>query len=229
VVNNNQVCVDLNKQNFPEIPKNELVKLKLSDIAIPIGDRKDNTPIRVIGTESGMLVTCELSIRPTLVGGYVVSDPGRDISKLVVQERHTGSGRVGVGFVQGLKIKKGALASSVAHDSHNFIAAGADDASILSAMEWLRINGGGIVVSEGDNILASLKLPIGGLMSDENASSVADSLRQVEEAALGIGITGNHPGMVLSFLSLSVIPELKLTDRGYINITNNSLLDLFVA
>jgi adenine deaminase len=100
---------------------------------------------------------------------------------------------------------------------------------MLSAMEWLRINEGGVVVSEGNNILASLKLPIGGLMSNENASSMADSLKLVEKAAERIGITGNHACMVLSFLSLSVIPKLRLTDRGYVSITNNTVLDLFVS
>ena len=229
VVDNSKLCVDLSSFTFSKIPKNILESLKLSDITIPIGDRGYDTPIRVIGTEKGALITRELVMRPTIVDGCVVADPERDILKLVVQERHTGSGRVGVGFVKGLKINKGALASSIAHDAHNFIAAGADDVSILSAMEWLRINEGGVVVSEGENILASLKLPIGGLMSDESASSVAFSLRQVEKAAASIGIVGNHPYMVLSFLSLSVIPKLKLTDRGYINIIENTILDLFVS
>jgi len=227
VVDNGQMCVNFNEFKFPAIPKNELVKLEISDITIPVGGRSGK--IRVIGTESGSLITWELRMKPAVVDGNVAADPERDIAKLVVQERHTGSKRVGIGFVHGLKIKKGALASSVAHDSHNFIAAGADDVSILSAMEWLRVNEGGVVATEGNNILASLKLPIGGLMSDENASSVAASLLEVEKAASSMGIAGEHPCMVLSFLSLSVIPELKLTDRGYVNITGNELLDLFVA
>ena len=229
VFEDDELYVDLSSFTFSKIPENQIESLKLSDITIPIGDRSNDTPIRVIGTEKGALITRELIMRPRIDDGYVVADPERDISKLVVQERHTGSGRVGVGFVKGLKINKGALASSIAHDAHNFIAAGVDDTSILCAMEWLRNNEGGVVVSEGDNILASLKLPIGGLMSNESASSVAASLRQVEKAAASIGIVGNHPCMVLSFLSLSVIPKLKLTDRGYINIIENAILDLFVS
>ncbi|MCL2146240.1 MAG: adenine deaminase [Synergistaceae bacterium] len=229
IVDNAELRVSLSGFSFPDIPKNKLVDLKPSDIKIPIGDRSYDNPIRVIGTEKGALLTRELIMRPTIIDGHVVADPERDISKLVVQERHIGSGRVGVGFVKGLGIKKGALASSIAHDSHNFIAAGADDISILSAMEWLRINEGGVVVSEGNDILANLQLPIGGLMSNESASSVADSLRQVEEAAASIGITGNHACMVLSFLSLSVIPKIKLTDKGYVSITENAVLDLFVS
>jgi adenine deaminase len=229
VVDNNKLCVDLSTFTFPKIPKNSLKNLNLSDIAIPIGDRSYDTPIRVIGTVKGALITRELIMRPKIVDGCVVSDPERDILKLVVQERHTGSGRVGVGFVKGLRINKGALASSIAHDAHNFIATGTDDVSILNALEWLRNNEGGVVVSDGDNIIASLKLPIGGLMSNESASSVATSLQHVENAAESIGIVDNHPSMILSFLSLSVIPKLKLTDRGYINITENTVLDLFVS
>lgn len=198
-------------ESFPSLPSNNLKRLTKDDIHI-----KASGNIRVIGVEPGSLVSSELCVSPGENG----------LAKLVVQERHNGSGRIGLGFVSGLGIREGALASSVAHDAHNFIATGADDESIICAMNWLQENGGGVVVSRGQEIVASLKLPIGGLMCELDAATLARELEKVQQAAANLGITGAHPCMALSFLSLSVIPELKLTDRGYIAITKGGVRDL---
>jgi len=116
----------------------------------------------------------------------------------------------------------------VAHDAHPFVVAGMDDLSIMQALNWLRENGGGLVVCEGEQILAALPLPIGGLMSDAKLEEVAPALRKIEAAAAELGIVGAHPCMALSFLSLSVIPSLKLTDQGYVDLEQGGRQELFV-
>ncbi|HWR31558.1 MAG TPA: adenine deaminase C-terminal domain-containing protein [Negativicutes bacterium] len=184
--------------------------------------------IRVIGWQSGSLLTESLCMEPRIESGMVVADPDGDVAKLVVAERNGKSGSVVVGFVSGMGLQFGALGASVAHDAHPFIVAGVDDSSILRALSWLRENGGGFVACEGDRILASLPLPIGGLMSDANLKEVADALNEVDAAAAELGIEGAHPCMALSFLSLSVIPSLKLTDQGYVDLMQGGRQELFV-
>lgn len=182
--------------------------------------------IRVIGWKNGSLLTEELHMDPRVEEGLIVADPARDIAKLIVQER-TQTGRQAIGFVQGLGLRQGAIGASVAHDAHPFAVAGVDDRSILYALNWLKEQGGGIVVCEGDRVLASLSLPVAGLMSDKPLAEVADGLAAVDAAAAKLGITGRHPCMALSFLSLSVIPELKLTDQGYVNLTRGGWQSLY--
>ena len=174
------------------------------------------------------MLTESLCLEPLIENGYVVADPAQDVVKVVVQERNRNTGRVVVGFVKGLGLKFGALGASVAHDAHPYIVAGVDEPSILRALAWLRENGGGLVACVGERILATLPLPIGGLMSDSPPEEVAAALRNVDAAALEMGISGAHPCMALSFLSLSVIPSLKLTDQGYVDLSRGGLQELFV-
>ncbi|MBQ2615653.1 MAG: adenine deaminase, partial [Synergistaceae bacterium] len=159
--------------------------------------------------------------------GYVVPDAENDIAKIVVLERHRDTGRFGVGFVKGLGIMRGAVGSSVAHDAHNFVVAGADDASIITALHGLAEMGGGLVVSEGGELKASFALPIGGLMSYLSPEEVCAQLAKMENAAETLGVKIPHPFMVLSFLCLSVIPELRITDLGYVDITKGGVQKLF--
>jgi adenine deaminase len=156
-----------------------------------------------------------------------VADPERDLVKLVVLERHRGSGRTAVGFVRGLGLLSGALGTSVAHDAHNYIVAGTDDDSILTTLKELIRLGGGLVLAEGNRVLETLPLPVGGLMTETPVAETAEALARLEAAAAGLGLVGPHPCMALSFLSLSVIPALKLTDRGYVDICGEGLLKLF--
>ena len=184
--------------------------------------------IRVIGCRSGSLLTESLQLEARVEEGLVVADPARDIAKLAVLGRNQDECKVAVGFVKGLGLKNGALGASVAHDAHPFIVAGADDQSILQALNWLRENGGGAVACAGGRILATLHLPIGGLMSDAKLEEVAGALAGVDEAVAEQGISGVHPCMALSFLSLSVIPALKLTDQGYVDLGKGGRQELFV-
>jgi adenine deaminase len=194
-------------------------------VAAPAGTPK----IRLIGWRTGSLLTDSLTAAATVESGAIVADPAQDIAKLVVQERTRNTGHIAVGFIKGMGLRRGALGASVAHDAHPFIVAGADDASMLTALNWLRGNGGGLVACEGTQILACLPLSAAGLMSDEPLSMVADRLTAVDQAAAGLGLIGEHPCMALSFLSLSVIPSLKLTDQGYVDFEQGGRQELLIA
>ena len=196
--------------------------------SIQLTAQPGKTKIRLIGWQKGSLLTESLTVAAKIVNGQVAADPGQDIAKLVVQERNGNSGEIAVGFVKGLGLRRGALGASVAHDAHPFVVAGADDLSILTALAWLREQGGGLVVCEGGKILACLPLAVAGLMSDSPLAVAAGALKMVDQAAGGLGVIGDHPCMALSFLSLSVIPSLKLTDQGYVDLCQGGRQDLFV-
>ena len=189
--------------------------------------RHDGGMMNVIGVTEGTVITRTLNIAPKVEGGYAVPDTENDTAKIVVLERHRDTGRFAVGFVKGLGIKRGAVGSSVAHDAHNFVVAGADDTSIITALKQLAEMGGGLVVSEGENVRASFALPIGGLMSYLRPEEVCSELAKMENAAGDLGVKIGHPFMVLSFLCLSVIPELRITDQGYIDITKGGKQEVF--
>ncbi len=159
-----------------------------------------------------------------VVDGLVTPDVKRDILKLVVVERHNATGNIGLGLVRGFGLKKGALASSVAHDSHNIIAVGTDDSDILKAIEEIDRLQGGLVVCAGGQVLASLPLPIAGLLSPEPLDVVVSQHDEVEKAAAGLGKVPPAPFAILSFLALPVIPELRLTDLGLVDVVEFKLV-----
>ena len=161
--------------------------------------------------------------------GEIVSDTARDILKLVVVERHRATGKVGVGFVRGFKLKNGALASSVAHDAHNVVVVGTNDADIVTAIQRLEKLQGGLVAVAGGEVKAELGLPIAGLVSDKPMDEVITHMADLNAAAHALGSDLAAPFMTLSFLSLSPIPELKLTDQGLIDAVHLTHTDLFVA
>lgn len=146
---------------------------------------------------------------------------------MAVVERHGRSGGVGLGFVRGFGLTRGAVASSVGHDSHNIVIAGADDASMTHALEVLVELQGGLVVTDGDATLASLPLPIAGLMSDRPLHEVRDGLDRLEEAYRALGGNLAAPFMALSFLALAVIPSLKITDKGLVDVDAFELVNLW--
>ncbi len=184
--------------------------------------------IRVIGVVPGQIVTRKLILEARVVDGYAVSDVERDILKLAVIERHMASGNMGKGFVQGLGLKKGAMASSVAHDSHNIVVVGVDDEDMMLAVKEIEaMKGGQVVVAEG-RVLARLPLPIAGLMSEKPVHEVRKGVEEVNEAAKALGCTIDEPFMTLSFLALPVIPELKLTDKGLVDVTQFKFVPLFL-
>jgi adenine deaminase len=179
----------------------------------------------VIEIVPGQIVTRKTVEQIQVVDGALARDLDRDILKLVVVERHKASNNIGVGLVKGFGLKKGALASSVAHDSHNVIAVGADDLDILKAIEEIKKLRGGLAVCANLEVLASLPLPIAGLLSPEPLDIVVSQYEHVEKVAASLGTLPPAPFTILSFLALPVIPELRLTDLGLVDVAKSSLID----
>lgn len=188
--------------------------------------------LKVIEAMEGSLLTRKLLCAPTVENGAVISDPQRDILKIVVLNRYPGadsSRPPAIGFIKGIGLKHGALASTVAHDSHNLIAVGATDPAICRAIESLREVRGGMVATTEQEVLARLPLPIAGLMTDRNAAQVAETLSKLKACAHDLGSPLDNPLMALSFMALAVIPELKITDQGLVDVTTFSFTPLFEA
>ncbi|MCG3191356.1 MAG: Adenine deaminase [Thermoanaerobaculia bacterium] len=175
--------------------------------------------VRVIDIIPGNLTTGARTLPALIHDGAAVADPDRDLAKLAVVERHKGTGNVGVAFASGFGLRRGAISSSVAHDSHNIVALGCDDQSMETAIRRTAAIGGGIVIANGGSVLAEIPLPVAGLMSNEPIADIDHLERRANEAALSLGTTVNHPFMTLAFLALPVIPELKLTDRGLVDVS----------
>ncbi len=184
--------------------------------------------IKVIEIVPQQIVTREIIATPKVANGQIVADVKRDILKLVVVERHRATGNVGVGFVRGFKLKAGAIGSTVAHDAHNVVVAGTNDADIHFAIQELeRLQGGQVAVVNG-KVKAELPLPIAGLVSDRPLKEVMKRIDDLNSAAHALGCDLDAPFMTLSFLSLSPIPELKLTDQGLVDAVNLRKTSLFV-
>jgi adenine deaminase len=184
--------------------------------------------IRIIDIVPDQIVTREVIEAPKIEAGHVVADPARDILKMVVVERHRATGNVAVGFVRGFKLRRGAIASSVAHDAHNVVVAGVDDEDIAVAIRALERMQGGLAAVEQGKVIAELALPIAGLVSDRPLAEVIAGMDALNAAAHSLGCTLDAPFMTLSFLSLSPIPELKLTDQGLIDASTMKKTSLFV-
>jgi len=200
------------------------VEARRVDFRIPARDGR----VRVIGVVPDQIVTERLELAPTVRGGEVVADPERDLLKIAVVERHTGSGRVGVGLVSGIGLKGGAIAGTVAHDHHNIICIGADDADMHAAVAAVADLGGGLVVVNGGKVAASLPLPVGGLMSPAPIEAIRRDLDAVVDAARSLGSPLHDPFMAMAFLALEVIPTLKITDLGLIDVDAFSPVSLWV-
>ncbi len=162
----------------------------------------------------GQIVTTAIVVEPLVVDGWVRADPDRDLLKLVSVERHHATGRVGVGLVHGFGLRRGALASTIAHDAHNIVAVGVSEADLLGAIALVAESQGGLAVVADGQILGHLSLPIAGLLSDQPLEAVATAYEALEEAARSLGSTLSSPFGTLAFMSLSVIPEIRVTDRG---------------
>jgi len=178
----------------------------------------------VIEIIPGQIVTKKRVEKVKIVDGAIVADVERDILKLVVVERHKASGNIGLGLVKGFGLEQGALASSVAHDSHNIVSVGTNDSDILKAVEEISRLQGGLVVCAQGKILAFLPLPVAGLLSLEPLEAVAAQFEKVEEAAASLGNLPPAPFSILSFLALPVIPELRLTDLGLVDVARFKLI-----
>ena len=183
---------------------------------------------RAIGLIEDQVVTESLEREPAVEGGHAVASAERDLAKIAVVERHLATGRVGLGFVSGSGLERGALASTVAHDAHNIVVVGMTDRDMAFAVERLVEMGGGIVAVDGLHVLAECPLPIAGLLADASLAEVVAWSRACNEAAHGLGWTGATPFLTLSFLGLSVIPHLKITDRGLVDVDRFELVPLQV-
>lgn len=194
------------------------------DFSIPVRGRR----MRVIRAIADQVVTrCEI-MDVTEKDGLAVADTATDVLKMCVVDRHTGKARTGKGFVTGLGLKCGAIASSVAHDSHNVIVAGATDGDMHAAVAAVVEMGGGFAAACDDRVLAGLPLPVAGLMSDQPVETVRQQMDAMIAAAQDLGATLSDPFMTLGFLALPVIPDLKLTDRGLVDVTRFEIVPLFV-
>jgi adenine deaminase len=183
---------------------------------------------RVLGIVPGQILTDSLVEEPTVVDGHAVADPARDLAKLAVIERHLGTGRIGLGFVRGFGLQRGALATTVAHDAHNIVVVGVDDGDMARAVGRLAELGGGVVVVAERGVRAELPLPVAGLLSTEPVEEVVAASRACIEAAAALGCHLEAPFQTLSFLALSVIPKLKLTDHGLVDVDRFELVPLAV-
>ncbi|NUR77032.1 MAG: adenine deaminase [Thermoleophilia bacterium] len=181
---------------------------------------------RVIGIVPGQIVTDSLVDAPVHRAGEALADPERDLAKIAVVERHLGTGRVGLGFVRGFGLERGAIASTVAHDAHNVVVVGMNDASMAAAVRRLANRGGGIVVVDGAAVVAELPLPVAGLLSDAPLDEVLAASHEVIAAVRSLGCRLDAPFQHLAFLALSVIPSLKLTDRGLVDVDRFELVPL---
>jgi len=187
----------------------------------------DEARVRVIGVIEDQIYTDSLTHTLSVDGGVVKPDVENDVLKVCVFERHRGSGRIGRGFVKGFGLKSGAIASTVAHDSHNLIAVGVDDRDICTAANRLREMNGGLIVVEGGEAKAELPLPVAGLMSTLRAEEVAGRVEYLHREAEKLGCKLRSPFMKLSFLALPVIPKLRITDYGLIDVENFQIVSLF--
>ena len=186
----------------------------------------DGTPVRAIGLVPDQVVTESVASEPVVADGRAVADSGRDLAKIAVVERHLGTGRIGLGFVTGSGLERGALASSVAHDAHNIVVVGMSDEEMAFAVTRLAELGGGIVAVQGTSVRAECPLPVAGLLSDAPLADVIAQSRACNDAAHALGWSGATPFLTLSFLGLSVIPSLKITDRGLVDVDRFELVPL---
>ena len=186
----------------------------------------NGSSIRAIGLVTDQVVTESLVREPAVSAGLAVADADRDLANIAVVERHLATGRTGLGFVSGSGLRRGALASSVAHDAHNLVVVGMSDEDMAFAIERLVEIGGGIVAVDDGHVLAECPLPVAGLLSDAPLAEVVAQSRACNEAAHELGWSGATPFLTLSFLGLSVIPQLKITDRGIVDVDRFEIVPL---
>src|SRR5918912_47861 len=215
-----------------EIPRPDVPEWVKHSVRIqPLGDDAFRIPwsggkSRGIGLVPDQVVTENLVEEPAVADGAAVADAARDLAKIAVIERHLGTGRVGRGFVRGSGPRRGALASTVAHDAHNIVVVGLDDRDMARAVQHLAELGGGIAVVEGGEIRAELPLPVAGLLADAPLAEVIEKSLASNDAARALGWSGATPFLTLAFLALSVIPSLKITDRGLVDVDRFELVPL---
>jgi len=224
VVSDAALCPDVQLPPSPAVRPSIQIQAEAVNFTVEAASDR----MRVITIVPDQVVTGQQVQPASIVNGLAVAQPDRDLLKIAVVERHHATGNVGKGFVQGLGLKKGALASSVAHDSHNIIIAGTHDRDMQAALSAIIEMGGGLAVAAEGRLLASLALPIAGLMSAEPIHQIRSRMDALIGAAHRLGCRLQNPFMTLSFLALPVIPEMKITDRGLVDVKRFELVSLFV-
>ena len=199
-----------------------LAPIDASSFQIPAGPQK----IRVIRVIPAQLLTVSDSLAPRVQDGCLIADAARDLVKIAVIERHHATGRIGLGFATNVGLQRGAFASTVAHDAHNVVVLGMNDDDMAICARRMAEIGGGIVIADGGRVVDELPLPVAGLMSDRPLAEVHDRIRSMERRLAAMGVSKEAPFMTLSFLALSVIPELKITDRGLVDVNRFELVPL---
>ena len=189
----------------------------------------NGTRMRVIEIIPDQLVTRTGIARAAVRDDLAVADPKRDLLKIAVIERHRGIGRTGIGFLRGMGLRQGAIASSVAHDAHNIVVVGANDEDMRTAVGSVVAMGGGLAIVSAGDVLASLALPIAGLMSPAPIAATASQMDALLAAAQKLGTSLTDPFMTLSFLALPVIPALKITDHGLVDVDRFAVVPLFIS
>ncbi len=207
----------------PSVAGRSRIDFSRIDLRIRASGRR----IRVIGLLENQLITDHRILDARIdAQNMAIADIERDILKMAVIERHHGTGNVGRGFIQGIGLKRGAIAGTVAHDHHNLVVIGCDDNSMLTAARGT--NGAGLAVAEGQTVRATLPLPVAGLMSEQPIEQVHAEYHKLIAAARSLGSTLHDPFMAMSFMALEVIPKLKLTDKGLVDVDKFGFVDLFV-
>jgi len=213
--NGQLVAGAVGSSSIPELLRDSihLAPIALDDLRLP-----QEQAHRAVGVIPGEIATRLVAVEPETRGGLAIASPERDLLKLVCVERHRASGRVGVGYVQGFGLKRGAVASSIAHDAHNIVAVGADDDDLLLAISTVASLGGGLAAVANGQVLAEMALPVAGILSDRPLQDVASSYEKLETAARDLGSALPSPFGLLAFLALSVIPEARVTDHGFVQV-----------
>jgi adenine deaminase len=224
VARDGELVVEFERARPTHLRSSMNVRWDKVDLAIPAqGER-----VRVIGSIPDQLITEHRIEAVRQEGGCAVTDVERDLLKMAVIERHQATGRVGKGLIQGIGLKQGAIAGTVAHDHHNLVVIGADDESMMTAAREVGRMGGGLVAALGSEVLAGLPLPVAGLMSDQPIEEVRRQFDGLLDAARTLGSELHDPFMAMSFMALEVIPSLKLTDMGLVDVDKFEIVDLFV-
>jgi len=193
-----------------------------------VSAKDGNHKVRVIHTRDGSLITRSETHTLAASDGYVHPDLDKDITTIAVTERYMKGGNIGVGFIRGFGINEGAIASSIAHDSHNIITIATSPEDALMAVSTVSQGNGGIAAVNGRKILATLPLPIAGIITDEPVDKVARKLQAVRKAALDLGCQLEHPFLTLSFMALPVIPELRITDKGLVDVEKMKIVPVLL-
>lgn len=229
IAENGRMLSEISEYRYPRYVYNT-VKLRRmmapTDFRIPVEKGVREVTVRVIGVKEGSLVTEHLLIELKVEGGEIRSNVGKDVIKVAVIERHGRRGTYSVGLVKGFGLMEGAAATSVSHDSHNIVAIGVSDKDMATAVNHLINSGGGMAVARRGEIVRKVDLPIAGLMSSKDPEELAEDVRRSIEVFRELGCMMKQPFMAMSLLTLPVIPELKITDKGLIDTTELKKVDV---